>query len=130
MKIYVDYVTNVLYKIPILAQEGTSPETACGRSQEWRPATAARTAPWEARTPTARAFTAWRGQSLRLRVPLPETPAWVRGRKTPRWSAERGPGRTGTGPRLTSAGVAPRKRDKKKGKSAPVGAPLPLLGGG
>jgi len=42
MKINVDYVTNLLYKIPILAQEGTSPETTCRRSKEWRPATAAR----------------------------------------------------------------------------------------
>jgi hypothetical protein len=47
-------------------------------------------------------------------VPLSEMAAWVPGRKSPRWSAERGPGRTGTGPRLGSAGVAPRKRGKKE----------------
>jgi hypothetical protein len=39
---------------------------------------------------------AWRGQSLRLRSHCREPASWVRIRKPPRWSAERGPGRTGT----------------------------------
>ena len=114
MKICVDYVTNLLYKIPILAQEGASPETTCGRSQESRPATAARNRTAGGPDPDRQAVRPGAGSRCGSGVPLPETPAWVRGRKSPRWSAERGPGRTGTGPRLTSAGVAPRTRDKKK----------------
>ena len=114
MKIHVDYVTNLLYKIPILAQEGTSPETTCRRSQEWRPATVARNRTAGGPDPDRQAVRPGAGSRCGSGVPLPETPAWVRGRKSPRWSAERGPGRTGTGPRLTSAGVAPRTRDKKK----------------
>ena len=38
-----------------------------------------------------------RGQSLRLRFHCREPTSWVRIRKPPRWSAERGPGRPGTG---------------------------------
>jgi hypothetical protein len=114
MKTYIDYVTNLLYKIPILAQEGTSPESTCGRSQESRPATAARNRTAGGPDPDRQAVRPGAGSRCGSGVPLPETPAWVRGRKSPRWSAERGPGRTGTGPRLTSAGVAPRTRDKKK----------------
>ena len=68
MKIFVDYVTNLLYKIPILTQEGTSPETTCRRSQECRPATAARNRTAGGPDPDRQAF-AWRGQSLRLRCP-------------------------------------------------------------
>ena len=68
--------------------------------------------------PDRQAYTVWRGQSLPAPVPLPEPASWVRIRKPPRWSAERGPGRTGT---AASAVVALRKRDRKK--SAPVGAP-------
>src|SRR3981189_664215 len=74
----------------------------------------ARTALREVRTPTARQLRPGAGSRCGSGGPLPETTAWGRGRKSPRGSAERGPGRTGTGPRLTSAGVAPRKRDKKK----------------
>jgi hypothetical protein len=69
MKIFVDYVTNLLYKIPILAQEGTSPETTCRRSQEWRPATAARNRTAGGPDPDRQAVMAWRGQSLQLRCP-------------------------------------------------------------
>jgi hypothetical protein len=65
--------------------------------------------------------TAWRGQSLRLRFHCREPASWVRIRKPPRWSAERGPGRPGTGWSRV-AGATERK-------SAPVGAPSPLIGG-
>ena len=58
---------------------------------------------------------AWRGQSLRLRFHCREPASWVRIRKPPRWSAERGPGRPGTGWSRV-AGATERK-------SAPVGAP-------
>ena len=58
---------------------------------------------------------AWRGQSLRLRFHCREPASWVRIRKSPRWSAERGPGRPGTGWSRV-AGATGRK-------SAPVGAP-------
>src|SRR5258705_1859096 len=96
MKIYIDYVTNLLYKIPILGQEGTSPETTCRRSQEWRPATAARNRTAGGPDPDRQAVRPGSGSRCGSGVPLPETPAWVRGRKSPRWRAERGPGRTGT----------------------------------
>ena len=69
----------------------------------------------EVRDPVGQAFVAWRRHIAGASgVPLPEAAPWVPGRKSPRWSAERGPGRTGTGPRLGSAGVAPRKRDRTK----------------
>jgi len=58
---------------------------------------------------------AWRGQSLRLRFHCREPASWVRIRKPPRWSAERGPGRPGTG-WSRCAGATERM-------SAPVGAP-------
>ena len=65
---------------------------------------------------------AWRGQSLQAPVSHCREPAsWVRIRKPPRWSAERGPGRPGTGWSRV-AGATERK-------SAPVGAPSPLIGG-
>ena len=69
MKIFVDYVTNLLYKIPILTQEGTSPETTCRRSKEWRPATTARNRTAGGPDPDRQAVMAWRGQSLQLRCP-------------------------------------------------------------
>ena len=73
------------------------------------------TASREVRDPVRQAFVAWRRHIAGgSGVPLPATAAWVPDRKSPRWSAERGPGRTGTGPRLASAGVAPRKRDRTK----------------
>ena len=47
---------------------------------------------------------AWRGQSLQAPVSHCREPAsWVRIRKPPRWSAERGPGRPGTGGRASQA---------------------------
>ena len=82
MKIYIDYVTNLLYKIPILAQEGTSPETTCGRSQESRPATAARNRTAGGPDPDRQAVRPGAGSRCGSGVPLPETPAWVRGRKS------------------------------------------------
>ena len=57
--------------------------------------------------PDRQAVTAWRGQSLRLRSHCREPASWVRIRKPPRWSAERGPGRAGTGGRAS-------QRDRKK----------------
>jgi len=69
----------------------------------------------EVRDPVGQALAAWRRHIAGASgVPLPAAAAWVPGRKSPRWSAERGPGRTGTGPRIGSAGVAPRKRDRTK----------------
>ena len=114
MKIYIDYVTNLLYKI---RHPGSGGDVS-GDDLQTEPGVASRAA---ARNRTAggpdpdrQAVRPGAGSRCGSGVPLPETPAWVRGRKSPRWSAERGPGRTGAGPRLTSAGVAPRKRDKKK----------------
>ena len=74
---------------------GASPETIPRRSGEWRPAAAARTAPREVRDPVRQALSLGAEKSLSAPVPLPETAARVPGRKSPRWSAERGPGRTG-----------------------------------
>ena len=65
------------------------------RSQEWRPADAARTAPQGGPDPDRQALTAWRGQSLYFPCFTAGRAAWVRGWKAPRWSAERSPGRTG-----------------------------------
>ena len=84
------------------------------RSQEWRPTL--RREPQRGRSgPRPPGVNAWRGQSLRLRSHCREPASWVRIRKPPRWSAERGPGRTGTGGRASQA--------RPKSKSAPVGAP-------
>src|SRR5215213_7109823 len=65
---------------------------------------------------------AWRGQSL----PLPVS-HWRKGSVGPQLESATVERRKGSrshreGPRLTSAGVAPRTRDRRK-KSAPVGAP-------
>ena len=66
------------------------------RSQEWRPTL--RRDPQRGRSgPRPPGVNAWRGQSLRLRFHCREPASWVRIRKPPRWSAERGPGRPGTG---------------------------------
>ena len=66
------------------------------RSQEWRPTL--RREPQRGRSgPRPPGVNAWRGQSLRLRFHCREPTSWVRIRKPPRWSAERGPGRPGTG---------------------------------
>ena len=57
-------------------------------------------------------------------APVPhcrEPASWVRIRKPPRWSAERGPGRPGTGGRASQA--------RPKERVRPVGAPSPLIGG-
>src|SRR6476660_3540968 len=57
-------------------------------------------------------------------APVPhcrEPASWVRIRKSPRWSAERGPGRPGTGGRASQA--------RPKERVRPVGAPSPLIGG-
>src|SRR6478609_7849713 len=68
----------------------------------------------EVRTPTA-SHRAWRGQSLRLRSHYREPYSWVRIRKSPRWSAERVPGRPGTG--------GSRVAGATEVKSETVGAP-------
>ena len=84
------------------------------RSQEWRPTL--RREPQRGRSgPRPPGLNAWRGQSLRLRFHCREPASWVRIRKPPRWSAERGPGRPGTGGRASQA--------RPRVKSAPVGAP-------
>ena len=72
--------------------------------------------------PDRQAFMAWRGQSL----PLPVS-HWRKGSVGPQLESATVERRKGSrshreGPRLTSAGVAPRTRDRRK-KSAPVGAP-------
>jgi hypothetical protein len=74
---------------------GASPETIPRRSGEWRPAAAARTAPREVRDPVPQARSLGADKLPSAPVPLPETAARIPGRKSPRWSAERGPGRTG-----------------------------------
>ena len=84
------------------------------RSKEWRPTL--RREPQRGRSgPRPLGLMAWRGQSLRLRFHCREPASWVRIRKPPRWSAERGPGRPGTGWSRV-AGATERM-------SAPVGAP-------
>ena len=69
MKIYIDYVTNLLYKIPHPGSGGD----VSGDDLQTEPGVASRDCGANrtvgGRTPTARAFTAWRGQSLRLRCP-------------------------------------------------------------
>jgi hypothetical protein len=101
---------------------GASPETIPRRSGEWRPAAAARTAPREVRDPVPQARSLGADKLPSAPVPLPETAARIPGRKSPRWSAERGPGRTGAWwSRLARA---------TKIKSAPVGAPLTPRSGG
>ena len=91
------------------------------RSQEWRPAGAARTAPQGGPDPDRQAFMLGAGSRCRLRFHCREPASRVRIRKPPRWSAERGPGRPGTGGSRV-AGATERM-------SAPVGAPSPLIGG-
>jgi hypothetical protein len=101
---------------------GASPETIPRRSGEWRPAAAARTAPREVRDPVPQARSLGADKLPSAPVPRPEPAARIPGRKSPRWSAERGPGRTGAWwSRLARA---------TKIKSAPVGAPLTLGRGG
>jgi hypothetical protein len=115
MKIYIDYVTNIGYKICILAQEGASPETTCRRSQEWRPRLRRESATREVRTPTARAVTAWRGQSLT--APVAHCRRRQRGSaaENRHGGAPRGrPGCNGTARVSLTRIVAPRTRDTRE----------------
>ena len=102
--------------ICILAHGGASsrddPER---RSKEWRPTLRREPPRREVRTPTARPDGVARAVAAAPVSHCRETLAWVRIRKPPRWSAERGPGRPGTGWSRV-AGATGRK-------SAPVGAP-------
>jgi hypothetical protein len=71
MKISIDYVTNLLYKIPHPGSGGG----VSGDDLQTEPGVASRgdganRAVGGPDTPTARAFTAWRGRSLRLRCPI------------------------------------------------------------
>ena len=101
--------------ICILAQRGRFLETILKDGARSGVPRCGANAPREVRTPTAGHFVPWRGQSLRLRSHCREPASWVRIRKPPRWSAERGPGRPGTGWSRV-AGATERM-------SAPVGAP-------
>src|SRR6476660_5112733 len=120
--IFYDYVTTLLLTTYRVCDTGftswlrgafsrNDPER---RSKEWRPTL--RREPQRGRSgPRPPGVNAWRGQSLRLRSHCREPTSWVRIRKPPRWSAERGPGRPGTGwSRVAGATEL---------KSAPVGAP-------
>src|SRR6478672_9383066 len=106
----------------ILAQEGRLRRRSQGGAGSGVPAAAARTAPREVRDSARQALSLGADKLPSAPVPLPETAARVPGRKSPRWSAERGPGRTGAWwSRLARA---------TKRKSAPVGAPLTPRSGG
>src|SRR6478735_12182504 len=99
----------------ILAQEGRLRRRSQGGAGSGVPAAAARTAPREVRDSVRQALSLGADKLPSAPVPLPETAARVPGRKSPRWSAERGPGRTGAWwSRLARA---------TQDKSAPVGAP-------
>ena len=111
----VDYVSSLWYKDSYPGSEGRFLETILkDGAREWRPTL--RREPQRGRSgPRPPGLMAWRGQSLRLRFHCREPASWVRIRKSPRWSAERGPGRPGTGWSRV-AGATERM-------SAPVGAP-------
>src|SRR3954454_22526759 len=102
-------------RVAILAHEGASPETnlKAERGVASRGRGANRNAGRSGPRPPG--LMAWRGQSLRLRCPTAGDESVGPGRKPPRWSAEKGPGRPGTGWSRV-AGATGRK-------SAPVGAP-------
>ena len=72
--------------------------------------------------PDRQAFMAWRGQSLPLPVSHWRKGSVVRSWKAPRWSAERGPGRTGK-VRALQARASRLARATEGKTSAPVGAP-------
>jgi hypothetical protein len=117
-KKYLDYVTNIEYKICILAQQGRLPETIL----ETEPGVASRGCGANriagGSDSDRQAFMAWRGQSL----PLPVS-HWRKGSVGPQLESATVERRKGSrshreGPRLTSAGVAPRTRDRRKNECA------------
>src|SRR6478736_10245284 len=120
-KIIIDYVTKIVYRFAFLAREGVSGDDPVGGAGSGVPRcganrNAGRSGPRPpGRYGLARAVAA---------APVPhcrEPASWVRIRKPPRWSAESGPGRPGTGGRASQA--------RPKERVRPVGAPSPLIGG-
>ena len=89
----------------------------------------------EVRTPTASRSCLARAVAA-APVPLPGAASWVRIRKPPRWSAERGPGRPGTGGRASHArqnlksacrrSITPHRGDGIAAVATAVGADAPV----
>ena len=117
------------YKVGILAQQGASSGddprdgVRSGVPRLRRDRTAGGS------DPDRQAFMAWRGQSL----PLPVS-HWRKGSVGPQLESATVERRKGSrshreGPRLTSAGVAPRTRDRRKNECACRRSIHPSIGG-